>query len=476
MHLCLVNPDNPVVSISKVRWNRLNRYRVWKPLSLYVIAGLTPPEWEVSIVDENLGGHVETGERPPDLVGITAFTSQATRAYAIAAAYRNRGVPVVMGGIHASMLPEEALEHVDAVVTGEAEGVWADVLRDATLGRLQRVYAGGRGPAEGIAAARHDLDANQYPLGMIQTTRGCPLACRFCSVTSFNGGAFRHRPIPQVIAELRTVPENRLLFVDDNLIGTRADHIAYAKDLFRSMIAEGFTRPWFCQATINFGGDEELLDLAARSGCAGVFIGFESPTKEGLVGVHKQFNIKHGGDFRTRVRRIQARGILVVGSFIMGLDTDTPGVGERIAEAARDYNVDMASVFLLTPLPGTELYASVKREGRIVANSYPGDWQYYTLDHPVMRYSRFTAGELLREKHLFYRSFYGFGGIARRVAAVATRRRGPARAFLALIGNLAYRRNHAVDARIGALERMLGKTTTETLPPRTVPMFRPKRT
>src|SRR5262249_39316543 len=234
--------------------------------------------------------------------------------------FRRMGVPVVMGGIHASMCLEEALQYADAVVTGEAESVWRQVLADVTGDRLQRVYRGGLGPAADIPAARHDLLAGRYYLGSIQTTRGCPLSCVFCSVTAFNGGQFRHRPVDDVVAELRQVREKKILFVDDNLIGTRHDHIERSKALFRAMIRAGQTRPWICQATINFADDDELLELAARAGCEGVLIGFESATVEGLIAVHKKFNLKGNRDLRASVRRIQRSGIQVVGSFIMGLD------------------------------------------------------------------------------------------------------------------------------------------------------------
>jgi radical SAM superfamily enzyme YgiQ (UPF0313 family) len=176
-------------------------------------------------------------------------------------------------------------------------------------------------------------------------------------VTAFNGGTYRHRPVADVIAELRLIREKVVLFVDDNLTGTRRDHLACSKELFRAMIREGLTQPWICQATINFGDDDELLELAARSGCQGVFIGFESPTVEGLKALGKKFNLQKGRDLRASVRRIQRHGISVVGSFITGIDTDTRGIGESIARAAREYGIDVANLLILTPLPGTKLYA-----------------------------------------------------------------------------------------------------------------------
>jgi radical SAM superfamily enzyme YgiQ (UPF0313 family) len=450
--LLLVNPCNPVVSLSKPQgWKRLNKYRVWKPLGLLVLARLTPPSWEVEVIDENLGPVDARALPRPDLVGVTAFTSQATRAYELAALFRARGVPVVMGGIHATMRLPEALGHADAVVTGEAEGVWAQVLADVQAGALQRVYAGGPVSTAEIPPARHDLLAGRYLFGSIQATRGCPLNCSFCSVTAFNGGLFRHRPTENVIAELRQIREKRILFVDDNLIGTRRDHIAHAKDLFRAMIREGLTRRWICQATINFGDDEELLDLAARAGCLGVYIGFESPTVEGLLALGKKFNLQNGRDFRASVRRIQCHGITVMGSFILGIDTDRPGIGAAIARAAQDYRLDIADVQILTPLPGTALFKEIDQQGRIIANSYPADWQYYTFSHPVFQYLHFTWSELVEEKNQFHDLFYSYPRILARTLRMALHTRSPQKVLFGLITNLTCRYSHLLDGKIYAL-------------------------
>jgi hypothetical protein len=272
MRLYLINPSNPLVSIVKVKESRWNRYRVWKPLSLMVLAGLTPPEWEISIVDENLGAPDYPAMPRPDLVGITAFTSQANRAYEVANHFRGLGVSVVMGGIHATMCLNEVLERVDSVVTGEAERVWPQVLEDARHGKLRCRYDGGLAEINDVPFARHDLPGEGYAFGAIQTTRGCPLNCPFCSVTAFNGARYRQRPIPDVVRELQSIPEKRVLVVDDNLIGTRPEHIARAKDLFHAMAQANLGKEWVAQATMNFADDEELLGLAAKAGCRGVRI------------------------------------------------------------------------------------------------------------------------------------------------------------------------------------------------------------
>ncbi len=438
MKLYLINPSNPLVAILKYNESRWNRYRVWKPLSLMVLAGLTPPEWQTTIVDENLGAPDYKAMARPDLVGITAFTSQANRAYEVAANFRRQGVPVVMGGIHATMCLDEAMEHVDAVVTGEAEGVWPQVLEDARHGRLKRRYDGGLAEISEVPIARHDLLPAGYACGAVQTTRGCPLNCSFCSVTAFNGAHYRQRPIADVVQEFRSVREKHVLVVDDNLVGTRPDHIERAKDLFRAMAEANLRKRWVAQAGINFADDEELLALAAKAGCSGVFIGFETPSPEGLRELGKKFNLSKNRDFRSSVRRIQRHGILVAGSFIIGLDIDEPGIGKRVAEAAGRYGVDNLNALFLTPLPGTRLWDQMKTEDRIALDRFPEDWKYYTLTFPVARYKNLSSDGIIWEMISCDRDFYTIPRILGRLWRNLRQRREP---LISLVGNLSYRRN-----------------------------------
>jgi len=455
MRLYLINPSNPLVSSVKVKESRWNRYRVWKPLSLMAVAGLTPPEWEISIVDENLGAPDYPAMPRPDLVGITAFTSQANRAYEVAAHYRRLGVPVVMGGIHATMCLDEAMKHVDCVVTGEAEGVWPRVLTDARQRRLKRRYDGGHAEISDVAPARHDLLPARYAFGAIQTTRGCPLNCSFCTVTAFNGAHYRQRPVADVVREFQSIREKRVLVVDDNLIGTRPEHIARAKDLFRAMIRAKLKKEWVAQATINFADDEELLALAARAGCRGVFIGFESPTPEGLRGLGRKFDLLKNRDLRADVRRIQRHGMMVAGSFIMGLDIDKPGVGKRIAAAASQYGMDTINVGFLTPLPGTRLWDQMKAEERLALDTFPEDWKYYTLTFPVARYKHLSLAEIIEEMLACNRSFYSLPRVLSRVCANFRHPRAP---MVSLVGNLSYRRNFRLDVTAFAnFQRLRGR-------------------
>jgi len=444
MRLYLINPSNPLVSIVNVKESRWNRYRVWKPLSLMVLAGLTPLEWEILIIDENLGVPDYAAMPRPDMVGITAFTSQANRAYEIATYFRNMNVPVIMGGIHATMCQDEVVERVDSIVTGEAESIWQQVLDDAEGGNLKRRYNGGLAEIKNVPLARHDLLDTGYAFGAIQTTRGCPLNCSFCSVTAFNGARYRQRPITDVVREFQSIREKRVLVVDDNLIGTSSEHIARAKDMFRAMAQAKLRKEWVAQATINFADDEELLALAAQAGCRGVFIGFESPSVEGLREIGKKFNIIKGRDFRASVKRIQRHNILVVGSFIIGLDIDEAGIGKRIADVARQYSLDNLNVLFLTPLPGTRLWDQMKLENRIALDTFPEDWKYYTLTFPVVHYKHLPLDNIIEEMTLCDRDFYSMTHILRRAFGNLWHRRQP---LISLVGNLSYRRNLRLNGK-----------------------------
>ncbi|MBM4041944.1 MAG: B12-binding domain-containing radical SAM protein [Planctomycetes bacterium] len=467
MRLYLINPSNPLVSIVHVKESRWNRYRVWKPLSLMVLAGLTPRDWDVTIVDENLGAPDYSAMPRPDLVGITAFTSQANRAYEVAAHFRSLGVPVVMGGIHATMCLAEVAERVDAVVTGEAEGVWAQVLDDARHGCLKPRYNGGLADMNAVPLARHDLLPGRYAFGAVQTTRGCPLNCTFCSVTAFNGAKYRQRPIPDVVREFQAVREKHVLVVDDNLVGTLPEHIERAKDLFRALAQANVRKQWIAQATINFADDEELLTLAARAGCRGVFIGFESPTPDGLREIGKKFNLLKGRDFRASVRRIQRHHILVVGSFILGLDVDEPGIGKLIADVATRYGVDNLNTLFLTPLPGTRLWDQMKADGRLGLGAFPEDWKYYTLTFPVAKYRHLSMDAIIEEMMACDRRFYSLPRILGRVWSSLWRRRKP---LISLVANLSYRSNIRVDDQAYAdFQRHLASRGPSDAPPSTPP-------
>ncbi|MBN2362111.1 MAG: B12-binding domain-containing radical SAM protein [Deltaproteobacteria bacterium] len=445
--LYLINPCNSGVSLVNLKANALNKWRVWKPLGLLHLAALTPPDWEIRVLDENTG-IPDYGALPaPDLVGLTAFTSQADRAYHLASQFRAAGVPVVMGGIHATMRPDEALAHVDAIVTEEAEEIWPQMLADARGRGLQRIYRGGPVDLQRVPIARHDLLPTGYAFGSVQTTRGCPLDCSFCSVSAFNGKHYRLRPIADVVAEIQQIKEKFLLIVDDNLLGTSREHVARAKALFRAMIDAKIRKRWMAQLTINFADDDELLELAARSGCFGVFIGFESPTTAGLLELNKKFNFRHDRNFAASCHRIQRYGIGVLGSFIIGLDVDRAGVGHQIADVASSYGVDILNLLFMTPLPGTRLWDSMEANGRIAANEFPHDWRHYTLNLPVASHQHLSWVELFGEFGTCFRRFYSYPRILRRLLAVLLRPKRFSSLIILAITNLIYRRNLRLDQK-----------------------------
>jgi radical SAM superfamily enzyme YgiQ (UPF0313 family) len=436
--LYLINPYNPLVSLVDSKQNRWNRYTVWKPLGLLVIAAMTPAEWEVTVFDENVRREDYSLLPKPDLVGITAFTSQADRAYAISTDFRQRGVPVVIGGIHATMCREEAAQWADSVVVGEAESVWHEVLLDVLRRNLKQVYNGIRISLDAMPIARHDLLPIGYRFGSIQTTRGCPLACGFCSVSAFNGRQYRRRPIASVIREFRTIRERLVLVVDDNFIGTSTAHIARTKELLRAMVSANIRKKWIAQATINLGDDDELLSLAAEAGCIGVFIGFETTSTEGLKEINKKINIRTSHEIKTAIRRIHKHGIAIVGSFIIGLDVDKKGIGRNIAVTAMRYGLDTINVVFLTPLPGTSLWDEMYAKHRVLLNKTLRDWRFFTLTFPVARYNHLSWREMIAEKEECFRIFYSSAAIFRRICSCIFHFRNP---VVALFSNLSYRAN-----------------------------------
>jgi len=252
------------------------------------------------------------------------------------------------------------------------------------------------------------------------------------------------KPLSLMVLAGLTSPEWEITIVDDNLIGTRPEHIARAKDLFRAMAEANLRKEWVAQATINFADDEELPASAAQAGCRGVFIGFESPEPEGLRELGKKFNLLKGRDFRASVRRIQRHNIMVVGSFIIGLDIDRPGIGERIADVASQYGMDNLNVLFLTPLPGTRLWDQMKADGRIALSAFPEDWKYYTLTYPVAQYRHLSLDAVIQEMISCNRNFYSRPRVLRRLCSNVWQRRA---LLISFVGNLSYRSNIRVDCK-----------------------------
>ena len=383
----MVNPVNPARAGLTV--DKSSRF---PPLGLGIVAALTPEPWEVVLIDENWTPFTC---QEADLVGITAFTASVNRAYEIAALYGARGVPVVMGGIHASMCCEEALRFVKAVVIGEAETVWPQVLADVEAGRLQPIYRGTWDDLNDAPWPRRDLFHPDYAFATVQTSRGCPMDCEFCSVTAFNGRCYRRRPPEETLAELESIPQKMLFFVDDNIIGYGEGARAQALATFRGMVERKMDKLWFCQASLNFADDEEVLHWAARAGCKMVFLGLEAEETDALEEANKLLNLKLGIDFYEEAfRRIHRAGIAVLGAFIFGLDGDTPEKLKQRAEYIINSGVDAVQAALLTPLPGTRLFERFGREERLLYTDFPRAWDYYDLTEVVHRPATMDAQRL----------------------------------------------------------------------------------
>jgi radical SAM superfamily enzyme YgiQ (UPF0313 family) len=345
----------------------------------------------------------------PDLVALSVETFTARRAYAIADGYRARGVPVVMGGYHPTFLPEEALQHADAVVVGDAEGAWEEVL----AGRRGIV----RGDNERPLDSRIDrtiYEGKKYaPIELVQYGRGCRFACDFCSIHSFYGASLRVRPLDGLVKEIEQLPANRLLFfVDDNLFGRRSELLALLDALTK------LKRRWFCQISIDVVRDVGLLDRVAAAGCVGVLIGFESLNAESLAQMNKSWNAV-SGSYAGVVKALHQRGIAIYGTFVLGYDADTPDTIERTLDFALESNLEIANFNPLTPMPGSALYDRLLREERLLSKTWWLDPNYRYGD-AVFVPRGMTAQQLADGVFDARRRFYRWSAIGRRVLGAAS--------------------------------------------------------
>ena len=385
--MLLINPANqlrPGFHINKATRNQ--------PLSLGIIAALTPDTWKIKLIDENFRTF---RYYDADLVGITSFTSSAPRAYEIATQYRKKGVPVVMGGIHASLLPDEAGQYVDVVVQGEAEEIWPQVIRDFEAGTLKPRYVSPVAPVIKQPPPRRDLFHPGYVCAGIQTTRGCPMNCSFCSVSAFNGRHYRFRSVEDVLDELETIPQKFVFFIDDNIIGHNETSKERAKQLMQGIIDRGIKKIWLSQSSINFADDPELLKLAHKSGCRMIFLGIESEDEVQLQDANKKLNLTRGASsYKSVFRKIQRHGIGVIAGLILGWDTDNEATIKKHARFARYCGADSFQTSVLTPLPGTKLFEQIQKEGRLLYDNFPDDWQRYDYFEPTIRHPHEDAQNL----------------------------------------------------------------------------------
>jgi radical SAM superfamily enzyme YgiQ (UPF0313 family) len=330
-----------------------------EPLVFAILAGLTPPHVETVLYDDRL--EPIPFDEPTDLAALTVETYTARRAYAIARQYRLRGVPVVMGGYHPTFLPEEALQHADAVVVGDAEETWPQVVRDAAAGRLQRVYRQNSfPPLDGLRPDRSIYARKRYaPAALVQFGRGCRYACEFCSIHAFYGKNLRQRPVHEVVAEIEATGRKHIFLVDDNIFVD----VPKAKELFRALIPLKIR--WSCQVSIDVAADRELMRLLEQSGCTTAVVGFESLDEQNLRQMKKRWNLKHG-DYATSVQVLQDHGVMIYGTFVFGYDEDTPASFDRTLEFALRAKFYLANFNPLTPMPGAALYDRLAQEGRLL--------------------------------------------------------------------------------------------------------------
>jgi radical SAM superfamily enzyme YgiQ (UPF0313 family) len=405
------------------RWKGRKSHFGWPPLGLACVAAATPAGHEVRIVDEAVEA-IDFDDHA-DLVGIGIMTSNSLRGYEIAAEFRKTNKPVVIGGIHASMLPQEAKQHADAVVVGEAENTWPRVLSDFAAGHRQQFYQ-----AEGFAdlwdapSPRRDLfNRRAYKIpATVMATRGCPHGCSFCSTSKFFGRKYRQRNPQCVAREIAALHDRLFIFVDDNLCFDRE----YSLELLR--LITPLRKKWVCQVTISIAEDDQLLSAMRKAGCIGVLIGIESINEKNIDFIGKKINVV--SEYHERIKRIHRAGIFVQGSFVFGFDNDDVDSFEPVLEFVFRTKLEAANFCVLTPLPGTAIYDKFVREGRLLHQ----DWSKYDRLNVVYAPSRLSPRELQEGIINCYLRTYSYGGILGRVPWLS------GRALMALAFNLSYRK------------------------------------
>lgn len=405
MRIQLITAESP--DSRRLRCGRLIQF---PQLTMPLIAALTPREHAVTHIDEII--EPVRFDEPADLVGITTPTPSAVHAYVLAREFRKRGIPVVIGGPHATALPEEALRHANAVVVGEAEDTWLRILEDARCGRMQGVYISTRqATLSGMPAPRWDLiRGRRYGKSVTIATRGCPHRCDYCTIPLLYGpGTVRYRPIDEVAREVAISPTRAVVFWDDN-IGANP---RYAKELFRALTPLG--KWWTSQCTANAARDEEFVELAARSGCKALFLGFESISQESLQATNKAHNRVE--DYRQLIANLHRNKVAVHLGVMFGFDQDDLGIFRRTADFLDESAVDVATISMLVPMPGTATFRRLHKEGRILTT----DWSKYDgKKHCVFEPARMSPQELEAGTEWVARRFYSPRSIRRRLAKSST--------------------------------------------------------
>jgi len=387
---------NPIQALRGRRQRGWNGNRFVPPLSLAYVAALTPDHWQVRIADENAGDDairlVQRWGFVPDLVGISSYTATIPRAYELAAHFRSRGIPVVVGGSHASARPQEVVRHTGVAFVGQAEGAWPRLLQDFETGRLEEVYEGGMPPLEGLPRPRRDLYPHRYFFEAVLTAKGCPYTCEFCSVWKTYERRFYQRPVEEVLDELDRVRARHLFFVDDNF----AVNARRTETLCRGMVERGLGKRFAIQASMEVGLNEKLLGWLERAGCFLVSVGLESQEEETLQHLRKASNLKVGvSRFKEVISNVHAHGMAVSASIIYGHDQDTAQTFRELEAFVAESGLDSVVHTILTPLPGTDLEERLAAEGRLLDLPLPEAYTYFDAHHVAYVPARVSPEELL---------------------------------------------------------------------------------
>ncbi len=403
-----------------------------EPLALAVLAGLTPLDAEITVFDDRY--EVVPFDQPFDLVGITVTTFTAQRSYEIAEAYRSRGIPVVLGGIHPTLLPDEALEHADSVVVGEAEGLWPKILEDLQRGSLARTYRNASPPnLSGLRPDRSMFKKKRYaPIGLVQFSRGCHFNCDFCSVRAVTSGKVRYRPVEDVVAEIEESRRRFILFVDDNITAEPSR----AKELFRALIPLRIR--WATQISMDFLDDPEFLPLMVESGCVSLQIGLESLNKNTLKQMKKGWS--RAENYAEKLAIIRRHGIPVSGMFVFGYDGDRPEDIDRTVDFAVDQKLFLANFNDVHPYPGTRLYQRLQNEDRF---THPKWWidPTYRFGEAPFHPRGMTSNALAEECFSARRKFHSIRSILYRSLEFKANAKNPLRLLIYLLTNLASRQD-----------------------------------
>ncbi|MCK4361035.1 MAG: B12-binding domain-containing radical SAM protein [Bacteroidales bacterium] len=384
---------------------RTNKGLMMPQLALYILEGLTPPEYEVKIIEEETD-HIDL-DQECNLVGISCMTANAPRAYELCREFKKRGKTVILGGVHPTLLPDEALQHADCVVVGEAEGVWETLLKDFRNNNLKRKYHDPLPDLRKYVPKDFSkiIKKRLFNLVPIMTTRGCPYNCDFCCVTNLFGKKIRYVPIENVVRDIQESGAKNFIFLDDNIIG----HPKYAKALFKAI--KPLKIKWVGQASVSLlVRDDELMQLAAESGCKALFFGIESVSEEQLKSMRKA--IKKIEHLESALKKIKKMGILIHASMIFGFDSDTKEIFDETVRFLIKNKVSTVSFNILTPYPGTKIYEDLKNENRLTTT----DWRYYDHNTVVFKPKNMTPYELQIGKINARKKFYSISSVLKRLS------------------------------------------------------------